>query len=295
MLIKKKNKFKTNQVVDYIYNILDLKRYFLLVMGLLIVAVGFNLFLLPNNIVFGGVSGISIVTSKLFGWDTSLFIMICNILLLIISYFTLGFSDTKRSIIGSILFPVFVKITSDINSFANVSNNDIIICILFGAVLHGIGAGLVFKTGFTTGGTDIINQILSKYAKISIGNAIIFSDGIIVLFGAVVFGFTKLLYSLVTLYIISILTDKVMLGISDSKAFYIIAEEEQAIKDYIINELGHGVTVFDARGGYTKEKQKVLFCVIPTKDYFKLKDTIHHIDKDAFFVATDSYEVLGGE
>ena len=166
---------------------------------------------------------------------------------------------------------------------------------MFGAVLYGVGAGLVFKAGFTTGGTDIINQIISKYVKISIGNSIILSDGLIVLFGAVVFGFTKLLYSLITLYIISVLTDKVMLGISDSKAFYIIAEEDKEIKKYILEELGHGVTVFDAKGGYTKEKQKVLFCVIPTKDYFKLKEAIHLIDREAFFVATDSYEVLGGE
>ena len=103
------------------------------------------------------------------------------------------------------------------------------------------------------------------------------------------------MYALVTLYIISILTDKVLLGISDSKAFYIIAEKDEEIKRYVLEQLGHGVTVFDAKGGFTKEKQKVLFCVIPTKDYFKLKEGIHEIDDGAFFVATDAYEVLGGE
>ena len=91
------------------------------------------------------------------------------------------------------------------------------------------------------------------------------------------------------------MTDKVLLGISDSKAFYIIAEEEEKIREYVLKELGHGVTIFDTKGGFMKEKQKLLFCVIPTKEYYRLKMGIHEIDPKAFFVATDAYEVSGGE
>ena len=127
------------------------------------------------------------------------------------------------------------------------------------------------------------------------GTALILTDGLIVLGGAFVFGFTKLMYALIVLYVISLLTDKVILGISDSKAFYIITEKDDEVKKYVIEGLHHSVTVFDAKGGYTKEKQKVLMCVIPTKEYFKLKEGIHEIDKDAFFVVTDAYEVFGGE
>ena len=127
------------------------------------------------------------------------------------------------------------------------------------------------------------------------GTSLILSDGLIVLAGVFIFGVRKLMYAGITLYIISILTDKVLLGISDSKAFYIIAEKDEEIKQYVLKELGHGVTIFAAKGGFSKEKQNVLFCVIPTKDYFKLKEGIHSIDKEAFFVATDAYEVLGGE
>lgn len=196
---------------------------------------------------------------------------------------------------GSIMFPIFIELTSNIPLYLNLDKTDLLICAIFGGVLYGIGAGLVFKAGFTTGGTDIINQIISKYAKTSMGTSLILSDGLIVLCGVFVFGVTKLMYAIITLYIISLITDRVLLGISDSKAFYIIAEKDNEIKEYVLKELGHGVTIFEGKGGFSKEKQKVLFCVIPTKDYFKLKEGIHNIDSEAFFVVTDAYEVLGGE
>ena len=154
---------------------------------------------------------------------------------------------------------------------------------------------MVFKAGFTTGGTDIVNQIISKYFKISIGNSMLMSDGLIVLSSIIFFGPVKFMYSIIFLYIISIMSDRVILGISDSKAFYIITEHEQEIKEYIMKYLSHGVTVFNAKGGFAKEKQNVLMCVLPTKDYYRLKEGINVIDKDAFFVVTDAYEVFGGE
>lgn len=290
---KKKRDYK--EITKIIYEKTRIQRYFYLAIGLILLAVSFNAFLLPNNIVFGGVSGISIITKKYFGWDPSIFIMISSLILLVVSFFTLGIEKTKGSILGSILFPVVVNLTSNISTYITFNSSDLVMCILFGGVLYGAGAGLIFKAGFTTGGTDIINQIVSKYCKVSMGTALLFSDGIIVLCGALVFGVVKCIYAIVTLYIISVLTDRVLLGISNSKAFYIIAEKDEEIKEYVLKELGHGVTVFDGKGGFTKEKQKVLFCVIPTKDYFKLKEGIHDIDSEAFFVATDAYEVLGGE
>ena len=290
-----KKKVDSASIIKEIYSKNEVKRYFMFLIGLLMISVAFNLFLLPNNIVFGGVSGLSIITKKYFNIDPSIFILTSSIVLLVISYFTLEKEKTRGSILGSILFPIFVKITAFLPNYINLNNSDLLICVLFGATLYGFGAGLIFKAGFSTGGTDIINQIISKYFSTSMGNALIFSDGVIVLAGAFVFGLTKLMYSIITLYIISILTDKVMIGISDSKAFYIITENVSEINDYILKQLGHGVTVFDGKGGFTKSKQKVIFCVIPTKDYFKLKAGIHLIDPSAFFVATDAYEVLGGE
>jgi len=288
-------KFDTKKISESIYSKYKIKRFIGLFLGLLLIAISFNLFLLPNNIVFGGVSGLSIITKKYFGINPSYFILISSVLLLVLSFIVLGKEQTRASILGSILFPIFIKLTENIGAYLNFETTDLFLCVLFGGVLYGIGAGLVFKAGFTTGGTDIINQIISKYCKVSMGTALLMSDGLIVLCGGFVFGIVKLLYALIVLYIISIFTDRVMLGVSDSKAFYIIAEHYEEIKKYILDELGHGVTILDGKGGFTKEKQRILFCVIPTKDYFKLKEGIHEIDENAFFVATDAYEVLGGE
>ena len=293
MLFKKINHHEN--IVKEIYKKFRIRRYFQLMVGLLMISISFNLFLLPNNIVFGGVSGISIIIKQIFGFDPSIFIFLSSGALLIVSYIFLGKETTSASIVGSLLFPVFVKLTAGINTIISVGDAELLLSTIFGGVVYGIGAGLVFKAGFTTGGTDIINQIISKYFHTSMGNAMLMSDGLIVLSGVFVFGVNKLMYALITVYIIGFLTDKVLLGISDSKAFYIITEKDSEVRDYVLNSLNHGVTIFDARGGFTKEKQKVLLCVVPTKEYFKLKEGIHEIDAEAFFVVTDAYEVFGGE
>ena len=120
-------------------------------------------------------------------------------------------------------------------------------------------------------------------------------DGSIVLLSGLVFGPTKVMYAIMVLYIISFISDRVILGVSDSKAFYIITDQEELIKEYILKVLNHGVTVFNAKGGYKKDTQTVLMCVLPTKDYYRLKAGITEIDNDAFVVVTDAYEVFGGE
>ena len=116
-------------------------------------------------------------------------------------------------------------------------------------------------------------------------------DGVIILISMLVFGITKGMYGIVSLYIISLIADKVILGISDSKAFYVITEKEKEVEDFILNVLKYGVTIFDAKGGYSNSRQKVMFCVIPTSKYFVFKEGIQEIDSKAFFLATDAYEV----
>lgn len=270
----------------------NIMRYIYFIVGVFIVASSFNLFVLPTNIVYG-VSGFGVILKKISGIDPAITILIGSIILLILSFILLGFEKTKNSIIGSILYPVFVKLTEGL-TFIDISHIDLIVVVLFGAVLSGIGMGLIFKAGFTTGGTDILNQIVSKYFKMSLGNAMFFTDGLIVLIGAFVFGMEAIMYSVISLYILSILTDKVVLGTSQSKAFYIITDNETAVKKYLIYNLEHNVTILEAIGGFTGNRQKVLMCIIPTKEYFKLKEEIKKIDKNAFFVVTDAYEVSGG-
>ncbi len=284
---------KNVNVLNNIYKKDRIKRYCQFILGVFIAAVSYNLFLLPSSIVYG-VGGLGVMLNKLFGFNPSLVILIGSVLLLILSFILLGYDKTKNSIIGSILYPIFVYFTTWIVDYVNLSGADAIVIVIFGAVLSGFGLGLIFKSGFTTGGTDILNQIVSKYFKMSLGTSMFFTDGIIILASVFVFGWTKVMYSIISLYIISVMSDKVILGVSQSKAFYIITNHESEVKKFITTSLKHGVTVLDGRGGFTGNNQKVIMCTIPTKQYFLVKEGIHEIDPEAFFIVTDAYEVSGG-
>ena len=268
---------------------------FLFLIGIIIFSSSFTFFLLPHNLVFGGVSGLSIIFKDLFGFNTSLFVLIVSLILLCISFIVLGKKKTAGSILGSFFLPMFLAIMSYISEIVNYTNTDLFICSIFGGVFAGIGLGLVYKAGFTTGGTDILNQIIHKIFKISLGKSMLLTDGLIVTSSIFIFGFTKFMYAVMVLYIITIMTDRVILGVGKSKAFYIVTEKTREVKRYIIDTLGHSVTIFDASGGYSKDTQKVILCVIPTREYFKLKEGINKIDEEAFFIVTDAYEVYGGK
>lgn len=261
--------------------------------GVTIVALAFNLLVLPSKIVYG-MNGVGVMLNSIYGIDPSIVILIGSSILLILSYFTLGKMKTINSILGTLSVPILIKLTENINHYVVINQDDSLLIVLMGAALTGFGLGLVFKSGFSTGGTDILNQIVSKYFKMSLGNAMFFTDGLIIVCGIFVFGWTNFMYSILSLYIISIMTDKVVLGISDSKAFYIITEHETDVKRFITQYLNHGVTVFDVRGGYTGNNKKMIMCIIPTKEYYLFKEGISNIDPKAFFVVTDSYEVSGG-
>ena len=282
------------EVMSSFFNKKNMLRLFYFVSGLLLFSVSFTFFLSPNNLVFGGVSGIAIIFKELFNFNTSLFIFIVSMFLLLISFLVLGKEKTVGSILGSMLLPVFLEITELFRNYIVLEKIDLLLAAIFGGFLAGVGLGLVYKAGFTTGGTDIVNQIMHKYLKISLGHAMLIVDFLIVFSSIFVFGLTMFIYTLVVLYIMTTMTDRVILGVGNSKAFYIVTEHTQEVKKFIINKLGHGVTVFDAVGGFSKENQKVVFCVIPTREYYIMKEGINKIDKEAFFVVCDAYEVIGG-
>ena len=282
-------------VLSKIYSKTRFKRYLSVVVGFFICAFTYNLLILPNDIVFGGLSGLSIIVNNFITITPAIFIFVCSIILCFFSFIFLSKESTFRSLVGAIVFPIFVELTSGVGKYIPIEGGDPFLFALFGGVLYGFGLGLIMRSGFTLGGTDIITQILSKYLKITMGNAMIFVEGTIVVIGAFVFGVINCLYAIVILYLITFLVDKVMLGISDKKAFYIITKNKKEVCDYVINELGHTITVFSAQGGFTKKKVYVLFTVIPTKEYYKLKEGISLIDDSAFFTVVDAYEVAGGE
>lgn len=267
-------------------------RFLQFLLGLLIVAIAYNLFNRKCNLVYG-VSGIGLMINELTGLDISLTVLVCNAILLLISFLFLGKESTENTILGSLLYPVFIKITEPL-AMIELGNLENIIITFCGAVLTGIGLGMVFKAGYTTGGTDILNKIATKYGKMSTGTAMYFSDFIVVIFSLFVFDFPTFIYSTISMYVISIIIDKVILGISQSKAFYIITDHETDVKKFITQNLSHGVTVLEARGGYTGDMKKVIMCIIPTREYYIFKEGIELLDKNAFFIVTDAYEVSGG-
>ena len=280
-------------VLKEIYSKTALKRYLEFLIGIFIVAVTYNVLILPNNIVYG-VGGIGVILKKIFNFDPAVTILVGDILLIILSFFTLDRKETRLTIIGSIVYPIMVKLTEPFAGFVIINTTDMLLLTIFGAVCTGFGHGLIFKSGFSTGGTDILNQIFAKVFKTSLGTAMIFTDGVIILSGVFIFGASTVMYSLIALYIISLLTDKVVIGISRNKAFYIVTEKPAEVKEFILQNISHGVTLIDARGGYSNDREKMLMCVIPTSMYFKLKEGIKYIDNSAFFVVTDAYETSGG-
>lgn len=271
------------------------KRLIQFILGCFIVSLAYNIFITENKLVPGGVGGIAVIVNNLFGLENTITILLLNVVLLISSYFLLGVEKTKSSILGTLLFPAFIKLTANANVWLQIDTSKVLLSVLIGGILYGIGAGLVFKAGFTTGGTDILNQIISKYGKTSIGKSMLLSDGAIVLSSGIFFGLSSMMYSILILYIISYISDRILLGISDNKIFYIITNKDQEIKEYILTSLNHGVTIFKGQGGHKKRKGNVLMTVLPTKDYYTLRSGINNIDKDAFFIVMDSYEVFGGE
>lgn len=292
-MFRKKKKIFDDNIINNIYKKGRLVRLAQFLIGVTIVAITFNLLILPSKIVYG-MNGVGVMLNSLYGIDPSLVIFIGSSILLILSYFTLGKKQTINSILGTLSVPILIKLTENINHYIVIDQDEVLLIVLMGAVLTGFGLGLVFKSGFSTGGTDILNQIVSKYFKMSLGNAMFFTDGLIIICGIFVFGWTNFMYSILSLYIISIMTDKVVLGISNSKTFYIITDHETDVKRFITQYLNHGVTVFDVRGGYTGNNKKMIMCIIPTKEYYLFKEGIINIDPNAFFVVTDSYEVSGG-
>lgn len=293
MLFKKRKVLEDNFLKN-IYKKDRWIRYAQFLFGVVLVAVSFNVLVMPSKIVYG-MNGVGVMLNSVFSIDPSLIILIGSLILLVLSRILLGRKQTAMSVVGSLLLPLLIKLTENFGEFIKFDDGDPLLIVIMGAVLTGLGLGFVFKSGFSTGGTDILNQIVAKYFKMSIGKAMFFTDGVIVACSILVFGWTKFMYSIISLYIISMMTDKVILGISNSKAFYIITKHELEVKKFITDYLSHGVTILEARGGYTGKAEKVIMCIIPTKEYYIAKEGIHNIDPDAFFVVTDSYEVYGGE
>ena len=267
-----------------------------LVFGLFFYALCFNLFLTPNDLVVSGFSGVAIVMQKLFGWTPSIFLFISNIVLLVICYIFLDLSTTKKNIVGSLLYPLMVTVSMPVASFLSpfLITEDFYLTLLFALILYGVSSGFIYRSGFTAGGSDIIMQIINKYCKVSESKAMIIANGLIIVCGMFVFGFTKGVYSFIILYCSSFFVDKIMFGISDSKLFYIYTRKTRKVRKVILEEFKTGFTTIPGTGGYSHKNGMMIMCVVSNNDYYNLKKRILEIDPSAFMITHKCYEVNGG-
>ena len=268
----------------------------LFVIGVFLYALCFNLFLIPNDVVVSGFSGVAIVFQRLFNWSPSLFIYIMNGLLLLICPIFLGWKATKKNIAGSIMYPLMITISAPVATFFNnyVIGDDFYLILLLSIMLYGISSGFIYRGGFSTGGSDIIMQIFNKYFKISESKAMIFANGVIILIGMIVFGFNKGVYSLIILICSTYFIDKIMFGLSDSKVFYIYTKKVRKVKSLIINDFQTGFTSIPSRGGYSKKSGFLIMCVVSNRDYYEFKQRLLEIDPNAFLIINRCFEVNGG-
>lgn len=273
------------------------KLYRILLMGasLLVTAILYNVFLLPLSLVTGGTNGVATITHYLYGINPAIMLLLLSIACAILSFMYLGPKRTAGTLVASVVYPLLVQLTSPLTALISQSNTDMLLMILFAGVLSGIANGLMYKTGYSNGGFPVISQILFEEKQIPVGKSSLAINITIVIVGAYFFGITNALYAIIFLYINSIVLDKVLLGISNNKAFYIITEEEKKVKEYIIKTLNHNVTTFEVKGGFLDKNRKVILTVIPSREYYRVTEGIKEIDKDAFFVVTDSYTVEGAK
>ena len=198
------------------------------------------------------------------------------------------------SIIGASTSTAFVYLTADFPGLINFSFDNILLYVLAAGVVGGFGEALVYKAGFNTGGTSIIALIIQHYRKKPLWTLLRNISFIIIISGGLAFGYTSVMYSLLITFISTYMVDKILIGISDSKMFFIHTDKEDEVKDFILKIIESGVTEFDSHGAFTHKRKKMLMCVVPTEKYSLLKSAIKEIDPDAFIVVSDIYEVLGG-
>lgn len=269
-------------------------RLLFLIISCFIFAFNYNVFLAPNNIVVGGMTGLAIIIKQLTGISTSYFIYASTVILTIVFYITFGKEKTINTIIGSIVFMIMVTLTEPMAKSINITFSSKLIMIILAAFLQGISNGMIYRGGFNTGGSDIIATLFVKFFKISTGSALKIINTIIIAAGALVFGFTNAIYAIIILLISSKLVDIVMLGINDSKMCFIRSNKWKEIENKLNFELNLGVTEMGNLGGLFIKKDPILLVIVPYHTYLELKEKILQIDETAFITSYDCYMALGG-
>lgn len=267
------------------------KDYVYLLLGSFIVASAFSLLLLPNQLASGGVSGLSIIIYEMFGISPGLFQLVANILLLAAGWLILGLGFGVKSLVGSFFLPMVILMYERLD--LTLPEIDIMLAAVFGGVGIGLGLGLIFKGKASTGGMDLVAQILHKFTHIPLNLCIAILDGFVVLTATISFSFGTGLYALIALFVTIKVIDVVQIGITRDKMAYIISDHREAITERIFKELDRGATEVQAKGAYLHQDRPMIFVVVRQTELVRLKRIVEEIDPQAFMVLTEANEVLG--
>lgn len=270
-----------------------LVEYIGLITACIIMSVGLNMFLVPHTIAPGGLSGLSVVISKLTGFPVSNILFTISTPLLLFSVKILGKKDAIKTFIGMAILTLSLKVTEPLSTISLTDNT--LLAAISGSILVGLSLGILFRIDASTGGTDLIALMLNRIIpSIPVSKCLSMIDGtVVVLAGVVNMNFETGLYSAIALYIMVKIIDTITAGFDYAKAFFIITEKKDVLQEAII-ELNRGITILDAKGGYTNEDKNVMLVVVnQKKQEVALKKMVKELDEKSFIIVTDVYEVLG--
>lgn len=271
----------------------SIKDIVLVVLGNIILAAGVSFFIVPNNILTGGVAGIAVAIAPVMNVSTTLIINGLTFVLFISGILILGKHFAIKTLLSTILYPTFVSVFSVMSETIHITS-DPMLASIYGGILIGAGVGLVFKTGASTGGMDIPPLVVHKYTHIPLGTLVLITDGLTVLLGLSIYGIEPALIGLISVWTSSYMVNKMlMLGLSEAKSLMIISESYEEILSQIASQVDRGATIINAEGGYKRDKRPVLMVVILKKQFPVVNRIITSIDPGAFVIVNDVNEVQG--
>lgn len=267
-----------------------IKKYLVLIIGSLIYSAGLEIFLVPNNIIDGGVVGISIMASYLTGIPFGVYMLVLNLPFLYLGYKQIGKTFAISTIISIIALSVFSEFLEPVPQITQ----DYFLAAIFGGIIAGAGVGLVIRQGGSLDGTEITAIILDRKTSFSVGEVVMFFNLFILGAAGFVFGWDKAMYSLVAYFIISKMIDVVLKGLDESYAVMIVSDEYEEIADALMHRLGRGVTYLHGQGAYTGDDKQVLYCVVTRLEVVKLKEIALEKDETAFVTINPVHDIVGG-
>jgi len=269
---------------------LFIKKMFPIIAGSVLMAVTYNILIIPNGLLSGGISGIALMGEYLLGIPLYIGILILNIPVFILSIKELNWKFTLYSLIGALSMIIALPLTKP---YVPVPNLDLFLAAIFSGVVNGIGGGIILRCGASTGGTDILAIISRKKWNISIGASSFYFNLIVILLSLVLFDLKIALYTIVSMWVCGKVTDKVIAGLSNYKSVVIISEKNYEIATRIMQNLGRGITFLEGIGGYSGQSKLVINCVVNHFEIPRLKDIILELDPNAFMFISETVEVSG--